>query len=109
MRLKALGLGECSPEAPPNRKKGQTYTREGMRDIMTQVLTRPSYAAAAARISAAARMQAEFRPPIEMAVQEVEMALEHMDYGRWRPYSAARRADGAGAEPPAGGGPEAEL
>ncbi|KIZ07003.1 hypothetical protein MNEG_0948 [Monoraphidium neglectum] len=60
-RLKALGMGE--------------------------VLTTPSYAAAAARIGAAARLQAELRPPLEMAVQEIEMAMVHRDYGRWRPYS----------------------
>jgi hypothetical protein len=52
-----------------------------------QVLTTPSYAAAAARIGAAARLQAELRPPLEMAVQEIEMAMVHRDYGRWRPYS----------------------
>lgn len=36
-RLQALGFGEVSPEAPANRKKGQTYTRAGMRDLMAKV------------------------------------------------------------------------
>jgi hypothetical protein len=36
-RLKALGMGEVSREAPPLRRRGQTYTRAGMRDLIQQV------------------------------------------------------------------------
>lgn len=59
---------------------------------VAQVMTQPSYREAAARVSAAARMEAEYRPPLEMAAQEIELALTHMDYGRWRPYDASRKA-----------------
>ncbi|KIZ05375.1 hypothetical protein MNEG_2579 [Monoraphidium neglectum] len=59
----------------------------------------PSYSAAGARISAAARLRAALRPPLELAVQEVEMALTHRDYGRWRPYSVdGGRGHGRGAD-----------
>ena len=118
-RLQALGLGEVNPEAPPNRKKGQTYTRAGMRNLINkvsswwlrtpatrpqracissthpnvpltfhvQVVTTPSFAAAAERIGAEARLEAEMRPPLALAVQEVELAMAHRNYGLWRPYS----------------------
>jgi len=36
-RLKGLGMGEVSPEAPASRKKGEAYTREGVRDLLNKV------------------------------------------------------------------------
>jgi hypothetical protein len=36
-RLADLGMGEVSPEAPPLRRKGQHYTREGMGGLMNKV------------------------------------------------------------------------
>jgi len=67
------------------------------------VLSDPSYAAAAKRISAPAQMQAAAHPPLEAAVSEVEMAMLHGDYGRYKPYphspaAAAAAGGGGGAD-----------
>lgn len=88
--LRAKGMGELSPEAPASRPKGSHYTEQGMRDLISKVFTTPSYVEAAARIGAAARLHSSLRPPLRLAVEEVEMAMEHMNYGMYRTYSCGR-------------------
>ncbi|KAI8466828.1 MAG: hypothetical protein J3K34DRAFT_524234 [Monoraphidium minutum] len=98
LRLRALGMGEISAEAVPNRAKGATFTRQGMAGLIRKVLDTPSYAAAAARVGGAMRLQAALRPPIRLAVEEIELAMAHRDYGRWAPYAVVPARGGGGPD-----------
>jgi hypothetical protein len=71
-----------------------------------QVLSGPSYAAAARRMATAAQLLAASKPPLEQAVLEVELALVTRGYGQYRTYP---RTAGGGCTGAAHAGGHAEL